>query len=135
MTAMEPGRKPLGGSEQIHIACYQAGVDVVVRHLNFRVLQPRVPESARVGKSVNVGDVDQLNGRLRFDTLLTGSESTAPQILRDDWGQPAMDSIVQIHARLDGDVEVDLLRIAGRSGGSTRGPEWTHFTIHSACGP
>src|ERR1700674_2648366 len=114
MTVMEPGRQPLGRGEQIHIACYQAGIDVVVRLLNFRVVQPRVPKPSRVGESDNVGDGDQLNGRLRFDTLLTGSESTAAQILRDDWGQPAIDSIVQIHARLDGDVEVDLLRVAGR---------------------
>ena len=72
MTIMEPGGQPLGGCEQIHIACYQAGIDVVVRHLNFRIVQPRVPKPSCVGESVNVDDVDQLNGCLRFDALLIG---------------------------------------------------------------
>jgi hypothetical protein len=98
-------------------------------------MQARLLKALRVDETVNVNDVDQLKRSVRVDASLTRSKGTDAQVARDDGCQTVVQCVVQIDALLDCDIEVDLLRVAGRSGGLSGYSKWAHLSIYSACGP
>lgn len=72
---VKPCRQSLCSGEQIYVSGNETGVNIVVRLLNFRVLQSGLLKARGVGEPVNVNDVDQLNGSFGLDATLTGGSA------------------------------------------------------------
>ncbi|MGA9026978.1 MAG: hypothetical protein WB440_13050 [Steroidobacteraceae bacterium] len=92
------------GGERVDVARHDAGIDEVVRLLDFRILQTRLLESCRMGEAVHVHHEDQLHRSPGFDPLLSRSQGERPMITGDDRGQPIGHRIVSIHAVLERDI-------------------------------
>ena len=86
-------------------------------------------------KLMHVGDVYQLNGRVRVDASLARCQRTGAQVRCDDWCQYIAESVVQVGTFLEGDVDIDFLLVAGRGGRPTGRSSRARLSIDSASRP
>jgi hypothetical protein len=69
------------------------------------------------------------------DAALTWRHGTDAQITGDDRCQQAAERVVPMDALRKGDIDIDLLRVAGRGGGPPGRSKGARLPIHSACSP